>query len=153
MKPIVLWSVIATCSVLLAGFMIYRTFRPPYEPLPETGATLEGTISYNNKPIPQALIIVVGQDWSATSFISEPGKYKVENAPVGRVQIAVHTAAAVGRMQGAMMAAAQAKSKGGAAKSVPQFVSVPNKYADPTTSGIETTVEKGITTFAIGIAD
>ena len=146
-----IWVVIAACSVLMAAFMIYRTVRPPLDELPETGASIEGTITYNGNPVPQALVVVAGEDRSANSFLSTPGKYQVQNVPLGEVKIAVNTQAAFGRMRADVMRESKGKADPNAGSS--GFVSVPEKYASPATSGIVTTIKEGTNVFEINIKD
>src|SRR5213080_559664 len=67
--------------------------------LPETGATLEGTVSYRGEKLEFALIIVQTANGSATGKIGEDGRYKVENVPLGEVMIGVNTSAARGDFQ------------------------------------------------------
>jgi hypothetical protein len=115
--------------------------------LPETGATLEGTVRYGTEPVRVALIIVQGEGGAANAFVGEDGRYKVENAPLGAVHVAVNTAAGKGEMTGRMMAKAQGKAPG----PLPKMIDVPARYADPIKSGITTTVNKGENTFDIVI--
>ncbi len=117
-----------------------------YEPLPETGATLEGTVSYGKERVAAALIVVAGETASAQGMVGEDGRYKLTNVPLGEVTIAVNTAAAKGMMMGKAITPSQDR-KGKAA--VPKIVDVPAKYFDPSKSGIRTTVRKGDNTFDI----
>ncbi len=115
--------------------------------LPETGATLEGTVTYGKEPVLVAMIVVQGENGAATAFIGEDGRYRAENVPLGTVHIAVNTAAGKGEMTGKLMAKAQGKSQG----PLPKMIDVPAKYADPTKSGITTTINKGENKFDIVI--
>jgi hypothetical protein len=115
--------------------------------LPESGATLVGTVTYGSEKVEVAMVIVQGQDGSATAFIGEDGRYKAENVPLGEVTIAVNTEAGKGQMMGKMVAHSQGKGEG----SLPKLVKVPAKYADPATSGIKIKVNKGENTFDIVI--
>jgi hypothetical protein len=90
-------------------------------------------VTYGTEKVPAALIIVVGKDGSATGEIGEDGRYKVDNAPLGEVSIAVNTSAAKGK------AMAAARSGGPKLK----IIEVPAKYQDPTKSDIKTTIKKG----------
>jgi len=124
------------------------------ERLPESGATLEGTVTYGTEKVPAALIVVAGQNGSATGNIDEAtGQYRIENVPLGEVKIAVNTDAAKGEMQGKLMAGyykgPEAKSKGITAP--PKIVEVPGKYRNPDTSGIRTTINAGANTYEIKI--
>lgn len=104
----------------------------------ETGATLEGTVSYGDEKLNVALVIVQNDSGTATALVDENGHYKVENVPLGEVHIGVNTDAGKGQAMGKMMAQAQGKPK-----SPPKFIDVPKKYQDPATSGLKTTVNKG----------
>ena len=113
---------------------------------PETGATLEGTVTYGKENVGAALVIAQNQSGSATGFVDDNGHYKLENVPLGEVNIGVNTAAGKGQAMGKAMAQAQGKAKG-----APAMIDVPSHIADPAKSGIKTTVNKGANTFNIVI--
>jgi hypothetical protein len=118
----------------------------------ETGATLEGTINYGNEQVPFALVIVLGQGGSSTGKVGEDGRYKVVNAPLGEVKVAVNTEAGKGDFMTYSMAQSyQGPEAKGAKKANLRFVEVPKKYHDPETSGLTTTINKGPNTFDITI--
>jgi hypothetical protein len=122
--------------------------------IPETGATLEGTVKYGDQTVEAAMIIVAGKDRSATGQIDEDtGRYRVDNVPVGEVRIGVNTDAVKGQMMGKIMSGyykgPEAKAKGRIAP--PKIVEVPPKFANPETSDITTTTTKGTNTFDIVI--
>jgi hypothetical protein len=112
----------------------------------QTGATLQGTVTYGKDKVPVALVIAKGADSSAQNFADDDGRYRIENVPTGEVTVAVNTDAAKGNLMGRYMAASKTKAK------PPRLVVVPKKYQDPTTSGIKTTVHVGENTFNINIA-
>jgi hypothetical protein len=119
--------------------------------LPETGATLEGTVTHNGQKVEYATILVTTQSGSATGRIGEDGKYVVNNVPLGEVKVGVNTAAARGDFQSKIMSQNAAAADPSKSKriSAPKFVDVPAKYFDPEKSGITTTVAKGTNTFDI----
>ncbi|QJW97705.1 hypothetical protein [Frigoriglobus tundricola] len=122
--------------------------------LPETGATLEGTVSYGGETVPLALIIVAGSNASATGNIDDStGRFSIQNVPLGEVKIGINIDAAKGELQGKLMSGyyqgPDAKKKGIVAP--PKVVNVPKKYADPNTSGLTTTISAGSNTFDIKI--
>jgi hypothetical protein len=120
--------------------------------LPETGATLEGTVTYGDQKIPLAMITVFGEKGQAHGQIEEPGRYAVENVPLGEVKIGVNTEAVRSQVISQQMAASYKGpgSKGrGARPPAPSFVSLPAKLQDPETSGITTTIKKGANQFDI----
>jgi len=118
----------------------------PYVQHPESGATLEGAVTYGGQKVLVALVIAQGPNGSANAFIDDDGKYHIANAPLGEVNIAVNTDAGKGQMISKAMA--QSRGKGGR---MPAVVEVPGKYGTPATSGIKTTVAKGPNTFDIVI--
>ncbi|MDY3555728.1 hypothetical protein R5W24_004873 [Gemmata sp. JC717] len=142
-------------GVLLAACGVLMTSCGGYvreERLPETGATLEGTVTYGTEKVPAALVIVAGAGGSATGHVDEAtGRYKVENAPLGEVKLAVNTAPVRGEMQGKLMSGyykgPEAKGKGVTAP--PKIVDVPAKFANPATSGLSTTINAGANTYEI----
>jgi hypothetical protein len=119
--------------------------------LPETGATLEGTVKYGKDDVQFAMILIQTSSGSATANVKD-GKYKAENVPLGEVMIGVNTNAAKGDYQSAIMGSVNkgpdAKGKG---KTEVKFIDVPAKFGEPTSSGIKTTVVKGLNTYNIEI--
>jgi hypothetical protein len=120
--------------------------------LPETGASLEGTVTLGEEKVQFAQVTVMGEKSSATANVQE-GRYKIENVPLGAVRIAVNTEAARGDFISQTMAHSYKGpgSKGGGTGARPRFVNVPNKYWEPETSGVTTTVKKGANTFDIAL--
>jgi hypothetical protein len=125
-------------AVLLSASCESRSVR-----LPESGATLEGTVTYGGEPIEFAMVLVQSDTASAQGKIFEDKHYRVENVPLGEVRIGVNTSAARGDYQSKMMAS---QGKGGG-----KFIDVPAKYFDPATSEIKTTIDKGSNTYNIVI--
>jgi hypothetical protein len=121
--------------------------------LPESGATLTGTVTHNGKGVHFALIIVqaVNGGQTATGSVQPDGKYVVENAPIGEVKVAVNTDAGKGdlitaQMQGGMYTGPDGKK----AKRVSiDYNQVPKKFQSPETTTITTTVNAGENTFDI----
>jgi hypothetical protein len=114
---------------------------------PDSGATLEGTVTYAGQTIRVALIIAQGEKDYVQAFMTDDGRYKIVNAPLGEVKLAVNTAAGRGVMIGRQMAASRGKGTG----PLPSVIDVPAKYGDPNTSGIKTTINPGANTFDIVI--
>jgi hypothetical protein len=113
---------------------------------PETGATLEGTVAYGKDKVGAALVIAQNNSGAATAFVDDDGRYRMTNVPLGEVSIGVNTEAGKGQAMGKAMAAAQGKAKG-----APRIIDVPGRFAEPATSGIKTTINKGENTFNIVI--
>lgn len=132
---------------LAAGYgLLAASCGEPGERLPETGASLEGTITYGGATVPFATVIVMGQNGMATATVREDGHYRVANAPLGQVSIGVNTTAAKGQYVSKVMA--ESKGKG---RSPSKFVDLPAKYHDHETSGLKTTITKGGNTYDIVI--
>ncbi len=132
---------------LVAGFAVLAaSCGERGERLPETGASLEGTITYGGAKVPFATVTVMGQNGMATGNVQEDGRYRVVNVPLGEVKIGVNTTAAKGAYVSKVMA--ESKGKG---RSPSRFVDVPAKYHDQETSGLKTTVTKGVNTYDIVI--
>lgn len=110
--------------------------------IPETGATLEGTVKYGDEPVLVALIGAAGANGGAQGYVGDDGRYRIENVPLGEVTLVVDVDTAKSELTGRSMA----KQK------VPKVVTVPAKYAHPATSGIKTTIHKGPNTFDIVIS-
>jgi hypothetical protein len=128
-------------GLLLAGCSRYSEVR-----YPETGATLEGTVTYGTDKVGAALVIAQNETGAATAFVEENGRYKLNNVPLGQVSIGVNTEAGKGKAMGEAMAQAKGKSK-----APPRIVDVPSHFADPAKSGIKTTIKEGANTFDIAI--
>ena len=126
------------------------------EKLAETGATLEGTITHNGRPVQFALVLVQsanGTGSPATGSAGPEGKYKVMNVPTGEVKVAVNTDAGMGdlktaQMQGGMYTGPDGKK----AKRVNlDYNQVPKKFHIPETTTIKTTINAGSNTFDIDV--
>src|SRR5262245_57926211 len=113
---------------------------------PETGATLEGTVTYGKDKVGAALVIAQNDSGSATAFVGDDGRFKLENVPLGEVNLGVNTEAGKGQAIGKMMAQSQGKPRG-----TLKLVDVPRRFADPAKSGIKTTISKGPNTHHIVI--
>jgi hypothetical protein len=113
---------------------------------PETGATLEGTVTFGNDPVTAALVVAQNKDGSATGFVGKDGRYRLQNVPLGEIHLAVNTEAGKGQAMGEIMAASQGKDR-----AAPKIIDVPAKFADPDKSGITTTISKGVNTYNIVI--
>ena len=137
--------------LLLSVFFVAGCGQVAHE-IPDTGATLEGAITLNGKPIPLALIIVRSANATSDFVVREEGKYKVPSVPLGLVKIGVDTEAMRGEVISRSMANAykgpDGKIKEEQAKKL-KFIPVPIKYADPDTSGLEFEIKKGSNTFDI----
>lgn len=134
-------GVIAGCVMLTScGTYLHE------ETLPESGATLEGTITYKNQPVRFAIVTAVGAGGIMRGSVGDDGKYRIPNAPLGPVKIGVDSTNAKGDYIAMTMSAGYNKTRpSGEVK----FIDLPIKYKDPETSGITTNVEKGVVNFDI----
>src|SRR5262249_61302369 len=101
----------ATLAVAAWGLLLVGGCGPSGVRLPETGATLEGTVTYGKEPVLVAMVIIQGEGGAATAYVGDDGRYKAVNVPLGKVQIAVNTAAGKGQMTGKIMAQSQGKGR------------------------------------------
>jgi hypothetical protein len=129
------------CALVIAGCRFGGEVRHP-----ESGATLEGTVTYGNDKVGAALVVAQNGSGSAQAFVDADGHYKLENVPLGEVSIGVNTEAGKGEAMGRAMAQASGKAKG-----PPKIIDIPKKFADPATSEIKTQINKGANTFNIVI--
>lgn len=143
--------VVRSLALLVLSALFLIGCGPPggYITYPESGASLEGTVSYGGHQLGAAMVIArqEGNTNPSIGFVGDDGRYKLDNVPLGEVQIGVNTAAAKGQMMGKAMGQAQGK-----AKTPLKMLDVPAKYGDPVTSGLKTTVQKGPNTFDIVIS-
>jgi len=115
------------------------------QPIPETGATLTGTVTFRKETVRIGTVIVAGGT-GATGEITEDGRYTVNNVPLGEVTIAIN----MGPAQGKLMGKAMSRQKGDKTP-LPKIPPIPGKYTDPASSPIKTTINKGENTFNIVI--
>jgi len=113
---------------------------------PETGATLEGTVSYGDQKVMVGLVIVQNDKGSAQGFIDDEGRYKLDNVPIGEVNIGVNTDAGKGQLMSRAMSQSKGKARG-----LPKVVELPARFQNPGQSGIKATVNKGANEFNIVI--
>ena len=141
---------IARVGLLISTCILAGCTRYEYR-LPETGATLEGTVTYGAETVPMAQISVLGEKEQAIGVIEEDGHYVVTRAPLGAVKIGVNTEAMRSQAIGQQMAQSYKGpgAKGASRAAAPRFINLPARYQDPETSGITTTIKKGKNTFDI----
>lgn len=140
------WLIPSVLLVCLSG-----CGQTAYE-IPDTGATLEGAITFEGKPVPLALIIVRSETATSDAIVREAGRYKVPSVPLGQVKIGIDTDAVRGEIVSRSMAQSY-KGPDGKATAGPgtslAFIPIPKKFADPATSGITAEIKKGDNTLDI----
>ena len=121
--------------------------------IPDTGGTLEGTVTFGTSKIEFAVVTVTTTTASAQGRVDENGRYKIVSVPLGEVKIGVDTSAARGDFQTKIMQQNSAAADPNKSKRIegPKFVDVPEKFFNPETSGLTTTIAKGPNTFDIKI--
>ena len=137
-------------------------------------ATVTGTVKYQGEPLPSGTILFYGSDGQPVVGGIEDGKYKVDDAPVGKVRIAIQVqdiaASPIGGGRGGPGGPGGA---GGAApgadamangppgqdehmkKPMPgsgrKVVQIPKEYQSPDTSNKEATLKKGKNTVNVAL--
>ena len=126
-------------------FMASCSTAGSFNPVPSTGASLTGTVTYKKEHLKIGIVLVQGKTDGAQGRIGEDGHYTVENVPVGEVTLVVTLGSARGEQMG-QAAAAKAKGEKVTLAKIPN---IPAKYTSPATSPIKTTIQKGSNTFNI----
>ena len=109
---------------------------------------VSGTVTFKDRRLTSGSVIFVGQDGeSSSSAIAEDGSYRIENAPLGPVRIAVASHPRV--PPGLMNSPGKAPASREDAKD--STVKIPQRYDDHETSGLAYTVERGSHTFNIDL--
>jgi len=148
------------CGGLLLGLLILSVGCGGRERSVEH-AEVTGRVLYDGKPLPGGLVnfVTVKGAFANSGVIDENGNYSIKS-PVGEVEIGVsnkmleHGGDAVKNKEEAVKSAR--KEKGGAGGRGPlvkgRFVNIPEKYYDPTTSGLKYTVKPGAQTHDIELS-
>ena len=115
------------------------------ETLPESGASMKGTVTFGGEPVHYAMIRVKGGGREAQGKVLPDGTYLVENCPLGPVAIGVNTDASKGDHQSALRAGGDyAGPDGKSRKRVSlKMTEVPGKFFEPDTSGLTHTLTAG----------
>ena len=116
-------------------------------------AEVSGRVLYKNKPVTGGSVAFVASDGFASSgVIDEKGNYTI-SAPVGDVRIGVDNR---GVGQKPMAAASKGAGRPDAEPPTPikgTYRQIPEKYYDPSTSGLTYTVKSGPQTHDIELSD
>jgi hypothetical protein len=112
---------------------------------------VSGTVTYNHQPIPWGRITFLceGGRKPALSSSIRNGSYKISNCPVGLVQIGVESFPARARvtkdMPPQMLKSFQAAgTEEPPPEAIGKHLEIPSRYADPTQSELEYTVQRGV---------
>jgi len=115
--------------------------------------TVSGTVTYQNKPVKGGSVTFIALDTgkpAASGSIKEDGTYSIPRVPVGEVKVCVDTKA----MDPSKVArfpkyapppgapAPEGLTGGGTDKEemIRRFVKIPDRYADPSTTDLQTTI-------------
>lgn len=140
---------ICTLAAAGCGSQVHRPVA-----IPETGATLTGTVTVSGEQLRFAHIFVRGADGTMSQgAIGSDGTYTVNNVPLGEVTVAVNTEAARGDSIAAGMAGSYAGPEAGGGKTgkakLAGFVNLKESYFDPEKSGLKTSIKAGSNEFKI----
>lgn len=102
-------------------------------------APLSGTVTLDGLPLKAGMVVVHGEGGRVTSTsIEADGKYRIPDAPVGKVKLAVITLPAGQAVLPPDTKAVAVKPPVGL-----EYVAIPSRYHEVSTSGQATTVEAG----------
>jgi hypothetical protein len=107
-------------------------------------AAASGKVTYKGKPLTMGTVFLVGADGIAVPGVINPdGTYRVEGVAIGAAKIGVSSPKPVTRE----MAARARKGRAPANAPTPQdganWFEIPEKYADPQTSGLTVDLKAG----------
>jgi hypothetical protein len=109
-------------------------------------ATVSGTVTYKDKPLPGGLITFMAEqgDAVARGKIEKDGTYRVNKVPVGNVKIGIQ-ASEPPKYGAGMIPKEEAAKLGKKATAVDpgDHVTLPKQFADPNKSGLTYTVKHG----------
>ena len=107
---------------------------------------VSGTVTFKDRRLTSGSVIFVGQDGeSSSSAIAEDGSYRIEKAPIGLVRIGV---ASHPRLPSGLI---KRPGQASASRKDPKDSTIPKKYENHETSGLDYTVERGSNTINIDL--
>jgi hypothetical protein len=128
-------------------------------------ATVKGKVTLGDKPVPVGNVMFWGKDnFTASATLDKDGNYSLADAPVGDIKISVQTPKLPpggldvmkrmknhpGMKEGDSVDPNDTSKRIGIMGNIPEnIVPVPDKYGDPTLSGLTYTVKKGEQTYDI----
>jgi hypothetical protein len=124
---------------------------------PNAPAQISGVVKYNGKPLPGGTIKFHDSEGKAYSApIQQDGKYELTDVPVGEMKVTVETESlnpakkqeTYGGQRAAKMGMSDYNPAGlparpGAEEKKEQYVKIPGKYNDISSSGLSATLKKG----------
>ena len=118
-----------------------------FKPIPESGASLSGTVSFKHELLHTGLVLVQGANAGSQGRIHEDGHYTIDNVPLGEVTLVV----TMGPARGEALATAAAQRAKGERVVLPKIVNLPAKYGDAAASPLKTNIQKGENSFDIAM--
>ena len=114
---------------------------------------VSGRVLYKGAPLPAGRVTFVCEGGTKPALTSEirDGAYTIPGAPVGAVKIGVATFR-VNKTRVPNMPKEASSPPGGEEQSPGAYVAIPPRYADPGTSGLTYTVQRGSQTHDIDLA-
>jgi hypothetical protein len=113
---------------------------------------VNGIVKYKGKPLPGGMVTVLHPDGRiGEGRIQEDGTYSIPNAPGGDVKVKVHTQRPI--PANPMFDRLAGTKKGETIYPMGKYVAIPQKYSDPSTSGLSLTVKRGSQEFNIDLTD
>src|SRR6516225_11360893 len=136
-KKLVLGTSFGLVALMLAGCS------PPT-------ATVSGTVTYKNKPLPGGSVTFVTPTGTAQGAINSEGAYTAENVPVGNAKVTVYYSSGPkmpfgGNVKGVAPkdASPEAQKAVQGPKASGPTINIPTKYGDPESSGLTVVVTSG----------
>jgi hypothetical protein len=158
LSPAARWGLLAALLVLgVVG--AYLNTRSEEARLEDTGVIFEGTVYYDGKPLPYAVVRLYPDESppregaiASEGTLQRDGSLRIESAPIGKVKISINTAEIRGRMMGDFMAASLGGMRDGKKAEAPNIIDVPSLYFSPETSGLVETLGKGVNKIKIELS-
>jgi len=119
-------------------------------------ASVGGKVTYKNRPVVTGTVIVAGPDGVQVAGVINPdGTYAVEGVKAGAVKIGVFSPNPSASRDGGRGGAATSRLNRGTEQKVDpkDWVPLPQKYAEPDTSGLAATLKPGSQTHDIDLPD
>jgi hypothetical protein len=101
---------------------------------------VSGTVTYQNKPLPNGTVTFLGPDNKGDSANIDNGSYTASKVPVGSCKVTVSTSASSGAPKPVAVPGVPPP---------PEAVPIPGKYSKPESSGLTLEVKTGGQTFDI----
>ena len=132
--------------LLLTSFVFLLAVVAGCRPAGPATGEVTGTVTHKGKPLPFGSIVFVGPDERSAAGTIKDGSYKIRNAPVGPVKIAV---ASHPRVPPALQKKLPGQPLPPLDGPDDPYLRIPPHYKDPEQSGLTCTIKEGQQTFDI----